>query len=197
MGLALQELALESTAAAWADRAACSLGFLSLLQFLGSYFGTIDLFALTLPESKGSVDGQDGLLECSNKFVGSQTVGGRVVVGVEPLLCGLAHPVEGGGLHQLFSLFPQHAAHLLVSELHAETELAEVLEQRVVEAGTLSLLVLGVGRRGDGSRVDRRAACSVGNHLAVAEELADELHVRRLTATRASTRELEERLGEL
>ena len=154
MSLAFEELAFESAAAARADGAACCLGFLSLLQLLCSHLGSIQLDAFALPELDGSVNRQDGLLECCNKLVGCQTVGSGVVEGVEPLLRGFAHPVESGSFHQLFCLLSQDAAHLLMSELHAKTELAEVLEQGVVEAGTLTLLVLCVGRGGDRGRVD-------------------------------------------
>ena len=64
-------------------------------------------------------------------------------------------------------------------------------------AWALTLLVLGVRCRRNRSRVDRRTTSSVGNHLTVTEELRDELHVRCLTATRASAREFEQRLSEL
>ena len=66
--------------------------------------------------------------------------------------------------------------HLLVGQLHAEAELAEVLEEGVGPSRTAAHIVLCVGRGGDGARVDRRATRGVGHHLAVTIELADELH---------------------
>lgn len=48
--------------------------------------------------------------------------------------------------------------HDFVTESHAETILAEVLEQ---EVWVLTLLVLCVRCRGDGGRIEKRAACSV------------------------------------
>ena len=87
--------------------------------------------------------------------------------------------------------------HLLVAESHTETKLAEVLEQGVVEAWALTLLVLRIRSGRNRCGIDAGATRSVGNHLTVAEELADELHVWCLAATRASATELEQRLGEL
>ena len=65
----------------------------------------------------------------------------------------LLNPLGGSSLELLRSILAslleqQHDAllHLLVTEHHTHTELAEVLEQRVVEGRTLTLLVLGVGR---------------------------------------------------
>ena len=187
MSLAFKEFALQRASAAGADGTACSLGILGFLQLLSSHFGTIELNALTLPELDGSIDGQNGLLESCHKFIGGLAVSGRVFVGVEPFLSGLAHPVESGGLDQFLGLLAQDATHLLVAKLHTKTELAEVLEQGVVEAGTLALLVLRIRCGGNGSGVDGGAARSVGHHLTVTEELADELDVRRLAATGAGT----------
>ena len=87
--------------------------------------------------------------------------------------------------------------HLLVSQFHAEAELAEVLEEGVGPSRTATHIVLRVRCGGNGARVDRRATRGVGHHLAVAIELGDELDVGRLTATRAGAGELEERRGEL
>ena len=50
---------------------------------------------------------------------------------------------------------------------------------------------------GQVAAVDRRAAGGVGDHHAVAEQLGDELEVRRLAAARARARELEQRLEHL
>ena len=91
----------------------------------------------------------------------------------------------------------QTGFHLLVGHHHTQTKFAEVLKERVGPSGTLPLLVGGVGRGGDGARVDGRAAGGVGNHLTVAKELADELDVRCFAATRAGAGELKERCGKL
>ena len=124
-------------------------------------------------------------------------------------LIGIEHVVDPC-LHQLFgfsrSVFVLDSlleelnyalTHLLVGQLHAEAELAEVLEEGVGPSRTAAHVVLRVGRGGDGAGVDRGATRSVGQHLAVAIELADELHVGRLAATGTGSGELEERRGEL
>ena len=78
------------------------------------------------------------------------------------------------------------------SEAHAQPEFGVVLEERVVPGRPATL---GVHRpRGGGQvgAVDGRAASRVGHDHAVAEELADELEVRRLAASGAGAGELEE-----
>ena len=91
----------------------------------------------------------------------------------------------------------QTLADLAVSDLHTETVLAEVLEEGVRPCRTMTLCVGGIRSRRNRTRVDRGTTRSVGYDLTVAKELADELEVWSLTATRASTRELEERSSEL
>ena len=82
-------------------------------------------------------------------------------------------------------------------EPHAEPELGVVLEQRVVPGRSAAL---GVHRPRGGRQVgavDRRAAGGVGHDHPVAEQLGDELEVRRLAAAVAGERELEQRLEHL
>ena len=83
------------------------------------------------------------------------------------------------------------------TELHTETELAEVLEEGVGPCRTVTLCVGAIWRCREGCSVDGRTAGSVGNHHVVTEELGDCLDVRGLAATCAGAGELEERLCEL
>ena len=71
------------------------------------------------------------------------------------------------------------------SEADAEPELGVVLEQRVAPGRTAPVAVRRPRCRRQVAPVDRRATCGVGDEHAVAEELADELQVGRLTAARA------------
>ena len=70
-------------------------------------------------------------------------------------------------------------------EAHAEPELGVVLEQRVVPRRPAALGVRRPRRGRQVGAVDRRAAGGVGHDHAVAEQLGDELEVRRLAAARA------------
>ena len=83
------------------------------------------------------------------------------------------------------------------TEVHAETELAEVLEQGVLPGRAVARGVGAVRAGREGSAVDGGATGGVRDHHVVAEQLGDGLDVRGLTAARASAGELEERLGEL
>ena len=64
-------------------------------------------------------------------------------------------------------------------------------------AGPRPVVVRGVRRGRQVAAVDRRAAGGVGDHRPVAEELGEELQVRRLAAARAGAGVLEQRLEEL
>ena len=78
-----------------------------------------------------------------------------------------------------------------------EPELGVVFEERV-RPGRAAALGVGRPRRGGQVRaVDRRAAGGVGHLQPIAEELRQQLQVRRLSATGARARELEQRLQEL
>ena len=80
----------------------------------------------------------------------------------------------------------------------AQAELGVVLEERVGPGRARGRRgSMRVGRGGQVAAVDRRAAGGVGDQRAVAEELGQELEVRRLAAARAGARVLEERLQEL
>ena len=79
----------------------------------------------------------------------------------------------------------------------SEAELGVVLEQGV-RPGRAAPVGVGRPRRGGQvPAVDRGAAGGVGDHQPVAEQLRQELDVRRLAAARAGAGELEERLQEL
>ena len=97
-------------------------------------------------------------------------------------------------------LFEQHGRRGqlgFVAEPHAQAELGGVFEERVAPGGAAAFAVDRVGGRGQVAAVDRRAAGGVGDDDAVAEELAQELDVRRLAAAGAGAGELEERLEHL
>jgi NAD(P)-dependent dehydrogenase (short-subunit alcohol dehydrogenase family) len=65
------------------------------------------------------------------------------------------------------------------------------------QAGPRPLASVGVGRGRQVAAVDRRAAGRVRDQEAIAEELGEQLDVRRLAAARARAAELEERLEQL
>ena len=77
---------------------------------------------------------------------------------------------------------------------HAQAELGVVLEQGVRPCRATALGVLAPRGRRQVTAVDGGTAGGVGHLGAVAEELGDELDVRRLATTRAGSGELEERL---
>ena len=79
----------------------------------------------------------------------------------------------------------------------AEAELGVVLEERVRPRRAAPVGVDRVGRRRQVAAVDRRAAGGIGDERAVAEELGEQLDVRRLAAAGAGPGVLEERLEEL
>ena len=138
------------------------------------------------------------LLDQRLELSGSSLRAVGVVLLLDPLLSGSLEVV--GCVLAFHGLVEQHSdtlLHLLVAQCHTEAKLAEVLEQRVVESRTLTLVVGAVWCRRNRSRVDRRATRSVGDHLAVTKELRDQLDVRSLTAAGASARELKQRLSEL
>ena len=79
----------------------------------------------------------------------------------------------------------------------AEAELRVVLEERVRPRRAASVAIGRVGRRRQVAAVDRRAAGRVGDEQAIAEQLREQLEVRRLAAARAGAGILEERFEEL
>ncbi len=85
----------------------------------------------------------------------------------------------------------------LIAEVHAVAEFRVVLKERVCPCGTVTRFVCRVRAGGSASAVDRRTARSVCDDHAIAEELGDELDVRRLAAARARTAEFEQRTHEL
>src|SRR3990172_940892 len=95
----------------------------------------------------------------------------------------------------------EHLARLLLvlvgREPHAQAKLGVVLEERVRPGGAAAVGIGAVRRGGQVPAVDRAAAGRVGDEHAIAVELRHELDVRRLAATRARARELEQRLEEL
>src|SRR6516225_4150453 len=86
---------------------------------------------------------------------------------------------------------------LINGEPHAEAKLCVVFKQRVRPGGPTPLAVLRIRCRWKISAVDRRAARRVANQQTIAEQLGQQLEVRSLTATRASTREFKQRLEQL
>ncbi len=128
-----------------------------------------------------------------------ETVGNlcRVLV-LEPLF---EHCFEFVGAVSALKAFLHESSKTLtqfaVCDLHTETVLAEVLEEGVGPSRTVTLLVLGIRSRRYRTGVDRGTTRSVSDDLAVADELADKLQIRCLTAAGASAGELEERRSEL
>ena len=109
------------------------------------------------------------------------------------------------GFHQLHVHFGRQrlgevarlGAVLVERDAHPETELRVVFEQRIGPAWATSVRVDRVGGSGEVAPKDRAATRGVGDEQPVANELGEELDVRRLTAPRASSRELEQGLEEL
>jgi hypothetical protein len=76
-------------------------------------------------------------------------------------------------------------------EPEAEPELGVVLEERVGPGGATAVVIHRPRRRRQVAAIDRRAPGRVRDHETVAEELREELDVRRLPAAGARARELE------
>src|SRR4051812_5838761 len=84
-------------------------------------------------------------------------------------------------------------------ERHPETEpeLRVVLEQRVRPGRSPSVSIGRVRRARQVATVNRRTAGGVGNQQPVAEQLGEQLQVRRFATAGAGARVLEQRLEEL
>ncbi len=121
----------------------------------------------------------------------------RILTGVKPSLGCLFQSLGSIRLGDLAAEKLKTVTHLLISYAHSETELAEVLEQRICPGRTVTLLILAVRRGGNAAGIYRRATSRVCHNLAVAEELGYQLHVRSLAAAGACAGELEERSREL
>ena len=78
-----------------------------------------------------------------------------------------------------------------------EPELRVVLEERVRPGRSAAVAVRRVRRRRQIAAVDRRAAGGVGHEQPVAEQLREQLEIRRLAAARAGAGILEQRLQKL
>jgi len=125
--------------------------------------------ALELKQRVAGVAGA-GLAQRHELLVHFHGGAGAVAV-VEPLLCQSLHVgVAAIAGEHLLHQGGYAVAYLLGGDVHAQTELGEVLEERVGPCGTVALLVGGIGGRGYRAGVDRGAAGGVGNHLMVAEE---------------------------
>ena len=99
--------------------------------------------------------------------------------------------------HQLLDLGAERGALLLDREADAHTELGVVLKQGAAQRGAEALLVGAVGEAGEAGRPDLGAAGGGGNVHMVAEQLGNELGVRRLAAACAGAVELQQGLVEL
>ena len=80
---------------------------------------------------------------------------------------------------------------------HPEPELGVIFKKRIAPCGATPFAVDGVRRGRQIAAVDARTARRVGDDRAVAEELRDQLDVRRFAAARARARKLEQRLEQL
>ena len=83
---------------------------------------------------------------------------------------------------------------LVDGEPEAQAELGIVFKQRVRPGRSAAFGILGPGRGRQIAAVDRRAAGGVGDHRAVAEELRNQLQIRRFAASRAGAGEFKQRL---
>ena len=83
---------------------------------------------------------------------------------------------------------------LVDGEPEAQAEFGIVFEQRIRPGRAAAVGILGPGSGGQVAAVDRGAAGGVGHHGTIAEELRNQLQVRRLAASRAGAGELEQRL---
>ncbi len=95
--------------------------------------------------------------------------------------------------HQLAGVFVL----LVERDAHAQAKLGVVLEQRVGPGWAAAQRVLRPGRGRQVAAIDARTAGGVGDHRAVAIQLADQLEVGRFATAGAGARELEERLQQL
>ena len=86
---------------------------------------------------------------------------------------------------------------LIRRQAEAQAELGTVLEQRVRPRRPAPFVVHRIRRARQIAAVDRRAARGVADEHAIAEELRQELDVRRLAAAGACAGELEQRQQEL
>ncbi|CAB4853453.1 unannotated protein [freshwater metagenome] len=82
-------------------------------------------------------------------------------------------------------------------EADAQTELGIVLEQTVGPRRAAPFRILGIGRGGQVATEDAAAASGVGDQHVIAEQLGQQLEVRRLAATRTRAAELEQRFAQL
>ncbi len=134
-----------------------------------------------------------------DKFIGRRFAAFRVFHIGEPffagsLAFGIILPAVFG---KLFDFRREFGAPCAVCEVHAVAEFRIVFEQAVRPSGAVAVFVDRVGACRGGTAVDRGAARRVRDDHAVAEHLGDDFDVRRLSASRASARELEEGLIEL
>ena len=90
-----------------------------------------------------------------------------------------------------------YRAMLVGGKAHAETELGIVLKQGIRLGGAATFDVPGPRRGGLIAAIDRGAAGGVCDQEPFAEELRDQIDVRRLTAAGAGAGELEQWLQEL
>ena len=116
----------------------------------------------------------------------------RLVRGQEPV-----DEIPGESRHHAREELARRVAVAVESQPHPHAELRVVLEERVRPGRAASLAVGGVGRGREVAAVDRAASGGVGHQDPVAEELRQELDVRRLAASGAGAGILEERLEEL
>ena len=86
---------------------------------------------------------------------------------------------------------------LVGREPEAKPELGVVLEQRIRPCRPAAFGILCPGRDGQVAAVDRGAAGGIGDLQPVAEQLAQQLEIRRLAAAAAGAGKLEQRLQEL
>ncbi len=113
--------------------------------------------------------------------------------GCEDLVDEVAGKLRGELLHEGLRQLP-----LLVDcQPETEAEFGVVLEERVRPCRAAPLAVRAIGRGGQVASVDGGTTRGVGDQRAIAEQLRQQLHVRRLAAAGARAGELEQGLEEL
>src|SRR3990172_45700 len=88
-----------------------------------------------------------------------------------------------GDVSEARDQFTRKLGLLVDGEAEAQTKLGVVLEERIRPRGAAPLFVLRPGRRRQVGAINRGAAGGVGDDGPVAEELREELEIRRLAAS--------------
>ena len=122
---------------------------------------------------------------------------GAVVDVGQPVGAGRLQFVAHRQFGRRFDVRRQAQPRLFDAEEHAVAVFGVVFEQGVGPGRAVAEMILRIGHRRRAGAPDRGAAGRVGDHHPVAEQLSDQLGVRRLAAAAASAGKLEQRGLEL